>query len=99
MPITKSAKKKVRQDEKRRRRNLKVKRKITAIIKKTRQSLSEGVLKEAISTLDRAAKKKVIHKNKAARLKSRLSKLVIKRAVGKLKTSRKKTINKKNKKT
>lgn len=36
-------------------------------------------LNEAFSMLDRAAKRKTIHKNKAARLKSRLSKLVAKK--------------------
>jgi len=33
-------------------------------------------LKKAFSALDRAAKKKIIHKGKAARLKSRLSLLL-----------------------
>jgi small subunit ribosomal protein S20 len=36
----------------------------------------EGEFREVVSILDRAARKGVIHKNKAARAKSRLSRLL-----------------------
>lgn len=81
MPIIKSAIKKARQDEKRREGNLKVKIDLKAKIKKIRKEIIAKKLDEAkkeitevISALDKAAKINVIHKNKAARLKSRLIK-------------------------
>lgn len=42
----------------------------------SRKKPTKKNLGSVFSELDRAAKKHVIHKNKAARLKSRLSKLV-----------------------
>ncbi|PIS08935.1 hypothetical protein COT75_04255 [Candidatus Beckwithbacteria bacterium CG10_big_fil_rev_8_21_14_0_10_34_10] len=41
-----------------------------------RQKPSKENLKEVYSYLNRAVKKNIIHKNKASRLKSRLSKLL-----------------------
>lgn len=76
MPITKSAKKKKRQDEKRRLQSLKVKRTYKAAVKEARERPIEEKLKKAYSALDKAVKKGVIKKNKASRLKSNLSQLV-----------------------
>ncbi|MEW5805726.1 MAG: 30S ribosomal protein S20 [Patescibacteria group bacterium] len=84
MPITKSAKKALRQNKKRRVRNVAKKQKIKAL-KKEYLSLTKTQdltrAKEKISQLyksiDKAAKTKTIHKNKAARLKSRLSKKAV----------------------
>lgn len=75
MPITASAKKALRQDRRRAIINKRIKRKIKEALKKARQKPTKKTLAEAASALDRAAKKKIIHKNKAARLKSRLAKL------------------------
>jgi small subunit ribosomal protein S20 len=74
MPITKSAKKKLRKDLKRTEENLKLKKTYKKTVKKTRENPNKKNLTEANKVLDKAAKKGIIHKNKAARMKSRLSK-------------------------
>jgi len=74
MPITQSAKKALRQERRRRIFNLRIKKKLKASIKQARKKPTKKNLKLVFSTLDRAAKKKIIHKNKATRLKSRISK-------------------------
>lgn len=76
MPITKSAQKKMRQDKKRRTQNLRVKRAYRAAVREVRQKATQKNLQKAYSALDKAAKKGVIKKQKASRLKSRLSKLL-----------------------
>lgn len=77
MPIIQSAKKKLRKDVKRTKRNLKYKDLIKKAMKAAIQKKGDkAVLKKAYSIIDKAAKEKIIHKNKAARLKSRISKLV-----------------------
>lgn len=45
-------------------------------VKKMRQNPTKKIFQEASQALDQAAKKGVIHRNKASRLKSRLSKLL-----------------------
>jgi small subunit ribosomal protein S20 len=76
MPVTKSAKKALRRDRKRTVIN-KLRKKITKeAIKAFKKTLGEKDFKKAVSLIDRLAKNKVIHKNKAARLKSRLAKLL-----------------------
>ena len=81
MPHTRSAAKRVRQNEKRRLRNKAVKSYVRTMIKKVLESENkEEALKKAYSALDKAVKKGVIHKNAAARKKSRLAKLVNKMA-------------------
>lgn len=76
MPQTKSAKKKLRVDVRRRRFNLAVKNKLKAALKKFKNTPSPDNFRQLTSILDKAAKKNIIKKQKAARLKSRLSKLV-----------------------
>lgn len=73
MPITKSAKKKLRKDKKREVENLKLKKNYKKSVKKTRENPNKKNLTEASKVLDKAAKKGIIHKNKAARMKSRLA--------------------------
>lgn len=75
----KSAIKRMRQEEKRRMRNKAVKSEVKTRIKSFLKALEsnnreeiEKLLREAVSTIDRATRKGVIHKNKAARKKSRL---------------------------
>jgi small subunit ribosomal protein S20 len=68
----------MRADEKKRIRNLKVRSKVKTMIKKAERSITTGdvdtieALRIACSELDKAASKGVIHKNNAARRKSRL---------------------------
>ncbi|MDP3974295.1 MAG: 30S ribosomal protein S20 [Candidatus Daviesbacteria bacterium] len=74
MPIIKSAIKKVRKDKIRTARNKKREDTLKDLIKKVRKSKSAKDLQAVYSALDKAAKVKLIHRNRAARLKSRLSK-------------------------
>jgi len=72
MPNIKSAKKKLRQDAKKAKRNMTYKKTLAKTMKNMGKMKSKD-LSKAFSTIDKAAKKGVIHKNKAARLKSRIS--------------------------
>lgn len=81
LPNTKSAAKALRRSERRRIRNRMWRSAARTFIKKARKLMEAGDLEaaaraigDAISTLDRAAAKGVIHKNNAARRKSRLMK-------------------------
>lgn len=76
MPIIASAKKKMRQDKKRETRNAKIVKAFKDVVKKARASTTPAQLQKAYAALDSAAKKHIIHPNKAARLKSRLAKRV-----------------------
>jgi len=76
MPIIQSAKKALKQSKKREAVNKKTKSNLKASVKAFKKSPSQTTLKKVYSSLDTAVKKKAIHKNKAARLKSRLSKLL-----------------------
>ena len=80
MPNHKSAEKRVRQSEKRRDINRSNRSKVRTYIKKVRVALDSGkndeiqsVLPETISVIDKAVQKGVMHKNAAARYKSRLT--------------------------
>jgi small subunit ribosomal protein S20 len=76
----KSQIKRNRQNEKRRIRNKAVRSEIKTRIRNVRTAIEEGSdrleesLRIAVKRIDKAAEKGIIHKNKAARLKSRLSK-------------------------
>lgn len=78
MANTKSAQKHIRADERKRVRNLKVRSRVKTFIKKAEQTITVNdattieALRQACSELDKAASKGVIHKNNAARRKSRL---------------------------
>jgi len=87
MPITKSAKKALRQNVKRKARNIVYKKKIKDLIKKVRSLVLEKKFKEAknllpqiYKALDKAGKVGVVKKNTASRKKSRVSKLVNQKA-------------------
>lgn len=71
MPIIKSAKKRVRTANKAAIRNSKTKRSLREALKTFSRTPSAKSQALAQSNLDKAAKKGVIHKNKAARLKRR----------------------------
>ena len=70
MPNIRSAKKRLRQDEKKRVHNQSVK---TRMKTETKKALT-GEANSAFSAIDKAAAKGVIHRNAAARRKSRLAK-------------------------
>lgn len=74
MPIIKSAKKRVRTARKAAVRNSKTKRSLRDALKAFGSKPSAKTQSAAQSNLDKAAKKGVIHKNKAARLKAKASK-------------------------
>ncbi|MBI4246782.1 MAG: 30S ribosomal protein S20 [Candidatus Rokubacteria bacterium] len=78
MANTKSAIKRIRQNERRRLRNRMVRSKLRTAVKTARAALSGGpaapaTVQEAIRALDRAVTKGVIHRNTAARKKSALA--------------------------
>jgi small subunit ribosomal protein S20 len=75
MPVIKSARKKLRQDKKRTVHNKKAESLFKKLIKKAGKTPTEKNIKNAVIAVDKATKKNIIHKNKAARLKSSLSKL------------------------
>lgn len=70
MPILKASKKGQRQNVARRAHNLVLRKNL----KNTLKTASEKNMSEVFSVVDKAAKRHLIHKNKAARIKSRLSK-------------------------
>ncbi len=79
MANTKSAKKRIRSNERRQRRNRYFKAAARTYVKGTRALIREGRLDEAeamsrkaISTLDKAARKGIIHPRNASRRKGRL---------------------------
>lgn len=74
MPIIQSAIKKVRKDKLRTARNKRREVSLKTLIKKAKVNKTAKDLMLAFSALDKAAKVHLIHPNKAARLKSRLSK-------------------------
>ena len=81
MANTKSAMKRIRQNEKRRLRNRQFRGSANTFIKKARLAIEAGNVEEAreatqqaVSALDKAAEKGVLHKNNASRRKSRLMK-------------------------
>lgn len=83
MPNTPSAKKRLRQNVKRRVINRAIKSQVRTQIRRVREATSAGDLDKArdefrVATkrLDQASAKNVIHKNAAARTKSRLNRLI-----------------------
>ena len=89
MPITKSAKKALRQNKTRKKRNIIVKRKNKELIKSVKSLVLKKENKKALElipqiykSLDKAAKIGIIKKNTASRRKSRLSKMIQKSDTG-----------------
>jgi len=83
MANTKSAEKRMRQSAERRVRNRAARGEMRTAIKKVRGALAGGdaagaqtALQSAVQIIDRTAKKHVVHRNTAARTKSRLAKAV-----------------------
>ncbi|MDP2946313.1 MAG: 30S ribosomal protein S20 [Patescibacteria group bacterium] len=83
MPITKSAQKALRQNKRRRVRNVRQSRSLKDEIKSLKKLVANkdkkgasGALPKVYKALDKAAKTNLIKKNTASRLKSRLTKTV-----------------------
>jgi small subunit ribosomal protein S20 len=83
MPHSRSAKKRVSQNERQRMRSKAVKSEMRTQVKKVTKAIEDGdadrakaEMKLASKHLDKAAKTNVIHKNQAARRKSRLQKKI-----------------------
>lgn len=81
MANTRSAIKRIRSSERRRVRNQMIHSRVKTLVRKARGHIEEGDLEQArvavgdaISALDKAAEKGVLHRNNAARRKSRLMK-------------------------
>jgi small subunit ribosomal protein S20 len=81
MANTKSSKKDLRRSAKRRERNLAMRSALKTYVKKTKQAVAAGdvpstgeALKLAVKNLDKAVQRGIIHKNQAARRKSRIAK-------------------------
>lgn len=78
LPITKSAKKALRQSQKRRQRNLARIKRLKQAIKTAKKAAGQKSkdagekAKQAIILIDKAVKTHIIHQNKASRLKSKL---------------------------
>ena len=80
MPNLKSAKKRLKQNETHRIRNRAIKRTLRTQIRKVREAIAAGDAElaqtqfvQAAKKLDRAGARNIIHRNAAARTKSRLS--------------------------
>ena len=83
MPIKKAAKKYMRVTDRKTEKNRKIKGQFRSAIKALKEAIAKGdqtkaqeLFKKVQVALDKASQKKVIHKNTAARTKSRLNKLV-----------------------
>lgn len=79
MANSNSAEKRIRSNERKQQRNQMYRSRVKTLVRKAEQLIfsgqaSEEAVKEALSTLDKAAVKGIIHKNNAARRKSRLMK-------------------------
>lgn len=84
MPNIKSAEKRVKLARRRTERNVSARSSMKTAVKKYEAEIGRGdipggqaALEKAMSAIDKAAKKGVIHKNQASRRKSRLSKKLL----------------------
>ncbi len=80
MPNIKAAVKWVRQSEKRTLRNVDTKTRLKTLFKKAKSAQDAGVVSGVEAEFDKAARRGIIHPNKAARKKSRLAKALAKTA-------------------
>ncbi len=74
MPVTKTAKRALRVSKRKQLVNKIIISRLEAAIREAKKGRKKASIIKAISLADRAAKKKIIHKNKAARIKSQLTK-------------------------
>lgn len=76
MPVTKTAKRALRGSKNKTAVNKVIVGSLEVAVRLAKKSKSAEKIIKAVSLADRAVKKRVIHKNKAARIKSQLSKLL-----------------------
>jgi small subunit ribosomal protein S20 len=74
MPVIKSAIKKLRRDRKREKLNDDFRTKLDRAIKSARTKKSQAAVSAAVSLVDKAVKKNIIHKNRAAHIKASFEK-------------------------
>lgn len=77
MPILKNAKKALRSSQKKAEVNGRVKSMLKTMMDAMIKTPSADALSKSFSAIDKAKKRNIIHANKAARLKSRMSKLAV----------------------
>ncbi len=89
MPVTKTAKRALRSSKRKQDVNKAFVTRFEVAIREAKKSKTGDAIRKASSLADKAAKKNIIHKNKASRIKSRLSKLLPKKTTPKNKSSKK----------
>jgi small subunit ribosomal protein S20 len=97
MPVTKTAKRALRGSKRKEAVNKKAISGLEISLRVAKTSKKDEDIKKAISLADRAAKKHIIHKNKAGRIKSSLAKLLPKKSVKTTKVAKKATKSSKKK--
>jgi len=75
MPVTKTAKRALRSSKKKESINKTILSKLEIALKLARKTKSKKNIENAVSLTDKAAKRKVIHANKAGNIKSSLSRI------------------------
>lgn len=75
MPVTKTAKRALRVVKRKGEVNSRLHERFEIALRLAKKQRTKKSIKEAVSLIDRSVKKNLIHKNKAAHLKSTLSKL------------------------
>lgn len=76
MPVTKTAKKALRVSERRRVINFRTRSKVKTFVDKMKATPTAENLASAFRAVDRAVKSNIMHRNKAARMKSKLHSLL-----------------------
>lgn len=76
MPILKNAKKALRVSKRKAAMNQPVRSKMKTMLDQVKKSKTSDALSKAFSAVDKAVKKNLIHRKKAARIKSQVSRLV-----------------------
>ena len=94
MPVTKTAKRALRGSIRKTIVNKEIRKNLEIAIRLATKSKNTEKIIKAISLTDRAVKKNLFHKNKAARIKSRLSKLLPKKMSVTKKTTKKQSSKK-----
>lgn len=76
MPVTKTAKRALRGSTSKKTFNDRARRELEIALRQSKKKASAANVSKASSLADKLAKKNIIHRNKAARIKSALSKLL-----------------------
>ena len=76
MPILKNAKKALRASQRKRLVNVRVKTQVKTYLDKVKKTKAADQLPAAYSAIDKAVKKNLLHRNKAARLKAQAARAI-----------------------